>query len=670
MANEAFPEVGKPILFEVLGQSGNLAGQNPASLNMWLDLSIALSCAVAGLACGWVMRAVGFLDDDDPNALVTRLDSTRLTDARLEQVAGGRISEVASRLHDYATTMAMDVDAHQSRVQAVNNTLQEHDDDGTTEAVYQAVDELIAANDSMQEKLRLAQERIQEQAAQLESAEQKAHTDGLTRIANRRAFDDHLDAQFDKGTDEAGTLAILDVDHFKQFNDTYGHRAGDEVLRVVASILNARLHPYGIAARFGGEEFAIVLDGVGVEAAAEIVEHARVAIGERDIHFAEKRLRVTMSCGLAELAPAESKEQWLQRADDGLYHSKDQGRDCAHWMDGDTPIRIGKDNQHSDESDDAAAATTSDEQVKANDVSSTAASEAAPEPATTTESGTSVAAADKIANATTPPDATTMDKPSSEHDSSDDDSTDSGGELADESNSNPITGPHEENRKSPNESNSADSVSDDGIESKNRAGNDLDPRGDEKKVSPVPTAANSDDGGNKVTTASDDKLKQRNATDNSGPRAFNYLPDAEALAEAMSDLHQRSQTANIPLHVMAIRFDSHTGKATTRALLQIVRATLRSVDRIGCDDECTLLVCMPNLDADSAFERGQQICQSAASIASDETEGEKPCQVNIGLADAADDVDFAHVVSRVKHAADEAKSAGNDVKFAEKLTAN
>jgi hypothetical protein len=84
----------------------------------------------------------------------------------------------------------------------------------------------------------------------------------------------------------------------------------------------------------------VILDGYSVEQAKDLIEAARIAIGEREVHFEDKRLRVAASAGVAELAEGESTEQWLQRADDAMYQSKNAGRDCAHWMDGTDPIRI------------------------------------------------------------------------------------------------------------------------------------------------------------------------------------------------------------------------------------------------------------------------------------------------------------------------------------------
>ena len=640
---------------------------------MWLDISIAISCAVAGLAGGWVMRSIGFYDDADPNMLVTLRDSNRLTNERLEEVAQGRISEVAGRLHDYATTMAKDVDAHQTRVQAVNNTLQEQDEDGATDAVYQAVDELIAANDSMQEKLRIAQERLQDQAAQLESAEQKANTDGLTRIANRRAFDDHLDGQFDKGHQEAGTLAILDVDHFKQFNDTYGHRAGDEVLRVVASILSARLNPYGIAARFGGEEFAIIMDGMPIQTAAEIIDHARIAIGQRDIHFGDKRLRVTMSAGIAELLPSESKDDWLQRADDALYRSKDAGRDCAHWMDDTTPIRVthGDEQNERDKetvgenSKDTAAATDGSIDSKASKGQGAEVKPGEPkaDDRQTDEQKVQQSTSDSTNSRKSksgPGDDAITELPPISHFTGDESARvglpnptlAEARNLSSETDDPTLGGGSEDH---PLSSDGSGGESEDDVQ--NLVRNAAAPQ-DSAALPPAEAPSAPEEASREAIAASD----------GSRPQAFKNLPDADALAKDMTDLHQRSQTANIPLHVMAIRMDDGVGPATIDALLQIVRGAIRSVDRVGCDDAHTLLICMPNIDADLALERGRQIFHSAESLTPEETNGESPGRVSVGLADAAHDTDFVHVISRVKATADQAKADGSNIRFAESST--
>jgi diguanylate cyclase (GGDEF)-like protein len=256
-----------------------------------------------------------------------------------EEMSAEQLSQVASRLREFATTMVENVDAHQNRVQAVSEELQEVGD-ASSEVVLAAVSQLIDSNESMQNQLQSAKDRIQQQTMQIESAERRAETDALTQVPNRRAFDAYLKRRHAEGPGAAGTLALLDVDLFKQFNDVYGHRAGDEVLRVVANVLHSHLQPYGLVARFGGEEFAIILDECPISEAALKIEQARVAIGQLVIEFEGQPLRVAASAGIATLMEEETVESWLQRTDDALYHSKGEGRNCAHRMQGKKPSLI------------------------------------------------------------------------------------------------------------------------------------------------------------------------------------------------------------------------------------------------------------------------------------------------------------------------------------------
>ena len=308
---------------------------------MWLDVIIALSCGGGGIFCGWVMNASCAAT---PEALAPDSISDPAVEADEQQLSQEKISEVADRLRSHAMSMSANVDAHQSRVQTISDTLTDGEEN-TPEAILAAVTEMVAANEAMQAQLQNAKDQIDDQAQQIETAEKRAQTDALTRVANRLAFNEHFVRRHAMGVGEAGVLAIFDVDHFKQFNDTHGHRAGDEVLKVVAGTLHSALCEHGLVARYGGEEFGVILHENSIERASELIEQARAAIGARSIYFEGKHLQVHASAGVAGLLPDETMEQWLQRSDDGLYKSKEAGRDCAHRMDGVTPIRIPSANQ-------------------------------------------------------------------------------------------------------------------------------------------------------------------------------------------------------------------------------------------------------------------------------------------------------------------------------------
>ena len=192
---------------------------------MWFDVAITLSCAGCGLVCGWIMCAVTGFDTDQYYETSEKREA--IGDG--EEISAEQLRTVANRLREFATTMVENVDAHQNRVQAVSDELHEVGD-ASSEVVLAAVSQLLQSNESMQDQLQNAKDRIQRQAMQIESAERRAETDALTQVPNRRAFDAYLKRRHAEGPGTAGTLALLDVDLFKQFNDVYGHRVGDEVL--------------------------------------------------------------------------------------------------------------------------------------------------------------------------------------------------------------------------------------------------------------------------------------------------------------------------------------------------------------------------------------------------------------------------------------------------------
>jgi diguanylate cyclase len=303
---------------------------------MWLDLLIVISSVIGGFVCGRIYCAVGGYNIERTD----RLLELELEEQKVHEMPSSeKVTEVAERLREHAESMAASVDQHQTKMQAVSNSLIENDH-ASTEDVLDVVNELIEANRTMQCDLNDAQERIHEQSMELESAERRALTDSLTRIANRRSFDMFVAEQHGKGYGHTTTLALLDVDYFKKFNDNHGHVAGDEVLRVVAGLLHSRLNQFGHVARYGGEEFAIVFDGVSQSDVQQLLESARVAISQRETEFENKVLRVTASIGVAQFDGEESVEEWIQRADAGLYQSKEAGRNCTHWMDGNDPILV------------------------------------------------------------------------------------------------------------------------------------------------------------------------------------------------------------------------------------------------------------------------------------------------------------------------------------------
>jgi len=168
-----------------------------------------------------------------------------------------------------------------------------------------------------------------------------ASRDGLTGIHNRRAFDDRLDLLWPQAMREQTPLALMliDIDHFKLYNDYYGHQAGDECLRQVARcLMRCARRPLDVTTRYGGEEFAIVLYDAGREQVEEVARQLRQAIealGIKHLASPSPHERLTVSIGAACVTPSFGRSHFgfIQLADEALYAAKEQGRDRLVIMD-------------------------------------------------------------------------------------------------------------------------------------------------------------------------------------------------------------------------------------------------------------------------------------------------------------------------------------------------
>jgi diguanylate cyclase len=159
----------------------------------------------------------------------------------------------------------------------------------------------------------------------------EAMTDALTGLRNRKAFDEALVELTAAANEEGEPLALLmlDIDHFKKFNDTYGHPLGDEVIRLVGGCLTACTKGRDIACRYGGAEFAVILPATDLRGASTVAEQIRGTVAGKKItrkRTNETLGQVTLSIGAAEWSPSEPVEEWVQRADEALYGAKQGGR--------------------------------------------------------------------------------------------------------------------------------------------------------------------------------------------------------------------------------------------------------------------------------------------------------------------------------------------------------
>jgi diguanylate cyclase (GGDEF)-like protein len=157
---------------------------------------------------------------------------------------------------------------------------------------------------------------------------QYALMDPLTETANRRSLDNRLEEEWQRGRrhDHPLALVMVDIDHFKSVNDDFGHHVGDVVLRHVADRLKKQCRSSDLVARFGGEEFAIILPHTTWEEAKQFAERCRCAIEAAPVEIDGQQIDITASLGLSDSEHAESVEQMIRQADDALYDAKDSGR--------------------------------------------------------------------------------------------------------------------------------------------------------------------------------------------------------------------------------------------------------------------------------------------------------------------------------------------------------
>lgn len=181
---------------------------------------------------------------------------------------------------------------------------------------------------------RLLRERGIEMQAKLAEIERLAHHDELTGVLNRRRMMHFLGEELARHDRNGApvSVALLDLDHFKAVNDTLGHLAGDEVLRRFAAAVQRQARTTDRFGRYGGEEFLVILNDAGTDAALQAIERIRAAVAQLDWSDVSPELRVTFSAGIATYNGAETVEMLLSRADLGLYEAKHCGRNCSRSL--------------------------------------------------------------------------------------------------------------------------------------------------------------------------------------------------------------------------------------------------------------------------------------------------------------------------------------------------
>jgi diguanylate cyclase len=211
-----------------------------------------------------------------------------------------------------------------------------HTDDGAgirtiVESLVQTTQEVEETNRALEARLSASMLEISELQENLAAVRNESLTDPLTSLANRKFFDNAVGKTI--AAAQAGreplSLMMMDIDHFKKFNDSYGHLTGDQVLRLVAIAVKQNVKGKDIAARYGGEEFAIILPNTMLRSAITVADHIRRTVMNKELlkrSTGEHLGRLTISIGVASLGPSDIPQSLIERADACLYAAKRSGR--------------------------------------------------------------------------------------------------------------------------------------------------------------------------------------------------------------------------------------------------------------------------------------------------------------------------------------------------------
>lgn len=182
--------------------------------------------------------------------------------------------------------------------------------------------------ENMRRRMNELEAEARELQARLTTEKRLSMLDPLTRINNRMAWDQRYAAEFDRWLRFRQPTCVLtwDIDHFKAINDSFGHRAGDKVLAVVAETLKNSIRSTDFVARYGGEEFVMLLTGTSLHDGIRLADRMREAVAQIGFHFRGQPVPVTISCGITELRDGDADDEAFDRADRAMYRAKESGR--------------------------------------------------------------------------------------------------------------------------------------------------------------------------------------------------------------------------------------------------------------------------------------------------------------------------------------------------------
>ena len=306
---------------------------HPRNYEVWYSYATGYNPAL-NQSINETLQRTGTLTGADIEQIYdTYLSPTRLTD-RIDTVGGQIVDEIEQVMAMIDAAVGSATNYTESLANATQNLGDAKDRDALrtiVESLVLATKDMEKNNHRLEESLKISKQEINQLQVNLEAVRNESLTDPLTSLANRKYFDQALDKSLahSAASGDPVSLMLTDIDHFKKFNDTFGHLTGDQVLRLVALAVKQNVKGQDMAARYGGEEFAIILPATPLRSALTVADHVRRAVMTKELmkrSTGEHLGRVTVSVGVATAHRGDTVQSLIERADACLYAAKRAGR--------------------------------------------------------------------------------------------------------------------------------------------------------------------------------------------------------------------------------------------------------------------------------------------------------------------------------------------------------
>lgn len=311
-----------------------VAGFYPASYALWYEHAAGVNPSLSQVLDEHIAASTPLTDSDVRQLYARHIAARdRETIARIEQRLASLLqetSQVVTHSGIHLTKFGACLESHSQKLQRPESFDEIHK---IVSDLLSETHQMSVANVNLSRQLDSSAQEVLTLTQRLERAQVEACNDPLTGLLNRRGLDESVARlQTESGQLTGAAMLLIDIDRFKQINDTHGHLVGDQVLRAIAQVLRARIKGADIASRLGGDEFAVLLPETTLAGALALAEQIRTTLLQRKLRLTDRSPQVgdiTLSIGVAHAGTGALLESLIQRADAALYAAKQAGRNCV-----------------------------------------------------------------------------------------------------------------------------------------------------------------------------------------------------------------------------------------------------------------------------------------------------------------------------------------------------